>query len=113
MNNLELIEEYKKFITFEKRLSPASIKSYLRDIDELLKLDKNKELNSYKLENIRKNIAILHSKGLGGKSLSRMISSWRGLFSFLIHHFIYEGHHWWLSEEKTVKMQNSEKFVTG
>jgi len=90
MNNLELIEEYKKFITFEKRLSPASIKSYLRDIDELLKLDKNKELNSYKLENIRKNIAILHSKGLGGKSLSRMISSWRGLFSFLIHKYKFE-----------------------
>ena len=57
MNNLELIEEYKKFIAFEKRLSPASIKSYLRDIDELLKLDKNKELNSYKLENIRKSWA--------------------------------------------------------
>ena len=90
MNNLELIEEYKKFITFEKRLSPASIKSYLRDIDELLKLDKNKELNSYTLEDIRKNIAILHSKGLGGKSLSRVISSWRGLFNFLIHKYKFE-----------------------
>ena len=85
MNNLELIEEYKKFISFEKRLSPASIKSYLRDINELLKLDNNKELNSYTVEDIRKNIAILHSKGLGGKSLSRVISSWRGLFNFLIH----------------------------
>ena len=42
MNNLELIEEYKKFISFEKRLSPSSIKSYLRDINELLKLNKIK-----------------------------------------------------------------------
>ena len=85
MNNLELIEEYKKFISYEKRLSPSSIKSYLRDINELFKIDKNKELNNYTVEDIRKNITILHSKGLGGKSLSRVISSWRGLFNFLIH----------------------------
>ena len=87
MNNLELIEEYKKFISFEKRLSPSSIKSYLRDINELFKIDKNKELNNYTIEDIRKNISILHSKGLGGKSLSRVISSWRGLFNFLIHKY--------------------------
>ena len=42
MNNSELIEEYKKFISFEKRLSPSSVKSYLRDINSLLKLNKNK-----------------------------------------------------------------------
>ena len=90
MNNLELIEEYKKFISFEKRLSPSSVKSYLRDINELLKLDKNKKLDSYTLEDIRKNISILHSKGLGGKSLSRVISSWRGLFNFLIHKYNFK-----------------------
>ena len=87
MNNSELIEEYKKFISFEKRLSPSSVKSYLRDINSLLKLNKNKELVSYSIEDIRKNIAVLHSKGLGGKSLSRAISSWRGLFNFLIHKY--------------------------
>ena len=54
MNNLELIEEYKKFISFEKRLSPASIKSYLRDINELLKLDKNKELKVIHLKILEK-----------------------------------------------------------
>jgi len=90
MNDLELIEEYKKFISFEKRLSPSSVKNYLRDINELVKLDKNKELKSYTLEDIRKNIATLHSKGLGGNSLSRLISSWRGLFNFLIHQYKFE-----------------------
>jgi len=90
MNNLELIEEYKKFISFEKRLSPSSIKNYLRDINQLLKLDKNKGLESYTLEDIRKNIATLHSKGLGGNSLSRLISSWRGLFNFLIHQYKFK-----------------------
>ena len=84
MNNIEFIEEYKKFISFEKRLSPLSIKSYIRDINDLIKLNKNKELSSYTIEDIRKNIAILHSKGLSGKSLSRVISSWRGLFNFLV-----------------------------
>ena len=55
MNNTELIEEYKKFIAFEKRLSSSSVKSYLRDINELLKLMGNKKLNSYSIEDIRKN----------------------------------------------------------
>jgi len=90
MNNLELIEEYKKFISFEKRLNPSSVKSYLRDINALLKLNENKELNSYRLEDIRKNISTLHSKGLGGKSLSRVLSSWRGLFNFLIHQYKFK-----------------------
>ena len=85
MNNIEFIEEYKKFISFEKRLSPLSIKSYIRDINDLIKLNKNKELSSYTIEDIRKNIALLHSRGLSGKSLSRVISSWRGLFNFLVN----------------------------
>ena len=106
MNNLELIEEYKKFISFEKRLSPASIKSYLRDINELLKLDSNKELNSYTVEDIRKNIAILHSKGLGGKSLSRVISSWRGLFNFLIHKYKFKK-----NPTLSIKPPKSEKLL--
>ena len=90
MDNFELIEEYRKFISFEKRLSPSSVKSYLRDINELFKLDKNKRLDSYTIEDIRKNIATLHSKGLSGKSLSRVISSWRGLFNFLIHKYKFK-----------------------
>lgn len=90
MDNFELIEEYRKFISFEKRLSPSSVKSYLRDINELFKLDKNKGLDSYTIEDIRKNIATLHSKGLNGKSLSRVISSWRGLFNFLIHKYKFK-----------------------
>ena len=46
MNNSELIEEYKKFISFEKRLSPSSVKNYLRDIDTLLKLNENTTLDA-------------------------------------------------------------------
>jgi site-specific recombinase XerC len=47
MNNSKLIEEYKKFISFEKRLSPSSIKNYLRDINILLKLNGNAALVDY------------------------------------------------------------------
>ncbi|MDC0183117.1 tyrosine recombinase XerC [Nitrosomonadales bacterium] len=90
MNDLKFIEEYKKFIKFEKRLSSASVKSYLRDINDLLELMGNKKLENYSVEDIRKNISILHSKGLNGKSLSRMISSWRGLFNFLINKYKFK-----------------------
>ena len=56
MNNSELIEEYKKFISFEKRLSSSSVKNYLRDINTLLKLNENVALDGYSIENIRKNM---------------------------------------------------------
>tara|TARA_B100001769_G_C22100076_1_gene593751 strand:- start:678 stop:1568 length:891 start_codon:yes stop_codon:yes gene_type:complete len=90
MNNNQLIEEYKKFIKFEKRLSSATVTSYLRDINDLLKVMGNKKFENYSVEDIRKNISILHSRGLNGKSLSRMISSWRGLFNFLIHKYHFK-----------------------
>ena len=87
MTNKEYIKAYTEYITFEKRLSKNTIKNYLKDIFKLEELNNQGPLNKIEIDDIRKNISSLHSKGLNGKSLSRMLSSWRGFYEFLINRF--------------------------
>ena len=87
MTNKEYIKAYTEYITFEKGLSKNTIKNYLKDIFKLEELNNLRPFNKIEIDNIRKNISSLHSKGLNGKSLSRMLSSWRGFYEFLINRF--------------------------
>lgn len=84
-----LLPEYLQFLQFERGLSPLTRENYARDITQLIKLaDGIVEpiaLNELQNTHIRRFIATLHSKGLGGKSIARMLSSWRGLFEFLVN----------------------------
>ena len=90
----KFLTEYLEFLNFERGLSPLTRENYARDITQLIKLaDAIVEPTSLKeLQNIqiRRFIATLHSKGLGGKSLARMLSSWRGFFDFLIQRHQFE-----------------------
>jgi len=87
MTNKEYIKAYTEYISFEKRLSKNTIKNYLKDIFKLEELNNQGPLNKIEIDDIRKNISSLHSKGLNGKSLSRILSSWRGFYEFLINRF--------------------------
>ena len=82
MTNEDAIQKYIDHIQFEKGLSSLTIKNYKKDIDQLI-LFLNKNFRDIKSDDIRKAVAFSHSKGLGSKSLARMISSWRGFFNFL------------------------------
>ena len=79
-----LLPEYLEFLQFERGLSPLTRENYARDLTKLIELADKFAL--YELQNIhiRRFIAMLHSKGLGGKSIARMLSSWRGFFEFLV-----------------------------
>jgi integrase/recombinase XerC len=85
MTNEDAIQKYIDHIQFEKGLSSLTIKNYKKDIDQLM-LFINKNLRDIQSDDIRKAVAFSHSKGLGSKSLARMISSWRGFFNFLSNH---------------------------
>ncbi len=85
MNNETHIADYLEYIQFEKRLSVLTIKNYHQDILLLQKQWPNKKFNAYTNRDVRQSVSILHQKGLNGKSLSRVLSSWRGFFDFLIH----------------------------
>jgi integrase/recombinase XerC len=86
---VDLLTEYIQFLQFERGLSPLTRENYARDITQLIKLAQEigqpAELTSLQTQHIRRFIATLHSKGLGGKSLARMLSSWRGFFTFLVN----------------------------
>ena len=86
---MDFLSEYLQFLNVERGLSPLTRESYGRDINKLLELSGEITLNDLNNTHIRRFIASLHSKGLGGKSIARMLSSWRGFFDYLIqrHHF--------------------------
>jgi len=49
----------------------------------LLELTKETALHDLQMHQIRRFIARLHGRGLGGKSLARMLSAWRSFFNYL------------------------------
>ena len=81
MNN-ELLDQFLNYIKFEKRLSELTIKNYHNDINRLLHIN-DKKLTAINSEDIRLSMSKLHASGLSGKSLSRILSSWRSCFLFL------------------------------
>lgn len=78
----ELLDLFFNYIKFEKRLSELTIKNYQHDINRLINLN-DKKLTEINSEDIRLSLSKLHASGLSGKSLSRILSSWRGCFLFL------------------------------
>ncbi len=82
---MDLLTEYLEFLQFERGLSLLTRENYARDITQLIKLADALGLKELQNIHIRRFIATLHSKGLGGKSIARMLSSWRGFFTFLVN----------------------------
>ena len=77
----ELLNQFLNYIKFEKRLSELTIKNYHNDINRLLQVN-DKKLTEINSEDIRLSLSKLHASGLSGKSLSRILSSWRSCFLF-------------------------------
>ena len=75
---------YLAYLAHERRLSALTCQHYGRDIDVLFNAANAESLDSLKIHDIRRFVAQLHSKGIGGRSLARMLSAWRGFFGYLI-----------------------------
>lgn len=86
---MDLLATYIAHLTHERGLSPHTCGNYTRDIRTLLELAGDMPLASLRSAQIRRFVAILHSRGLGGKSLARLLSAWRGFYTFLIHRHGY------------------------
>ncbi len=83
-NNLaSLAAAYISHLSNERRLSPLTCKSYSQDITTLRKLASKTPFNQLQFHHIRRFVAQLHSKGLSGRSLARMLSAWRGFYNYL------------------------------
>lgn len=81
---MNYLSAYLHFLSIERGLSPLTQKSYARDIKALLRLSQDTDLATLKINHVRRYIAQLHGQNLSGKTIARMLSSWRGWFDYLI-----------------------------
>ena len=89
--NQGLLNGYLAYLRNERRYSPLTAENYARDIHRLFKLVGPTPLGELKSHHIRRFVAQLHGSGLGGKSLARMLSAWRGFFSYLMRDHLCQG----------------------
>jgi len=82
--NQEFLQGYLAWLRNEKQYSDLTAENYARDLQHLFELSAGTPLDHLKIHHIRRFIAQLHSRGLGGRSLARMLSAWRGFFNYLI-----------------------------
>ncbi len=75
---------YLAWLLNEKRYSKLTAESYARDLAKLFELSAGNALIDLKVQHIRRYIAQLHGSGLGGRSLARLLSAWRGFYNYLL-----------------------------
>jgi integrase/recombinase XerC len=80
---VEYLGAYLDHLSHERGLSPLTCENYARDIRMLLQLADKTALQDLRAPHIRRFVAALHGRGIGGKSIARMLSAWRGFFNFL------------------------------
>jgi integrase/recombinase XerC len=78
------LNDYLQHLTFERGLSALTCKNYSRDLKLLDSIIENTSLEQVQNTQIRRSIAILHSRGLSGKTIARALSAWRGFYDYLI-----------------------------
>ena len=81
-----VLAEFRRNLEHERRLSPHTGSNYCRDIESLFELTSSLPLERIQTPLVRRAVAQLHARGLSGKTLARMLSSWRGFFAWLVRH---------------------------
>lgn len=83
----ELVSTYLDELAQQRRQSPHTVSNYRRDLrvlcDLIASLPGDQRINTVEPHTIRRFVAQLHARGLGGRSLARMLSAWRGFYRWL------------------------------
>ena len=77
------LDAYLAHLAHERRLSSHTLSNYTRDIIALMAHAGRTPLAKLQVHDIRRFVAQLHAKGLGPKSIARMLSAWRGFYRSL------------------------------
>ena len=84
--DLPLARDYLDALKHQRRLSPATLGNYARALDLLFSLSREKDLKSLEAAQVRRFLALLHSRGLAPRTLALTLSAWRGWFRWLIRY---------------------------
>ena len=81
------VEDFLDVLARQKRLSPHTVSNYRRDLAALCELIKvlpgDKGFADIEAAQVRRFVGQLHGRGLGGRSIARMLSAWRGFYHWL------------------------------
>ena len=87
MTSTEWVVRYLDELAQQRRQSPHTVSNYRRDLHVLAGLiaESSGSITYCTLQghHIRRFMAQLHARGLGGRSLARMLSAWRGFYRWL------------------------------
>ncbi|MCE1183830.1 MAG: tyrosine recombinase XerC [Rhodocyclales bacterium] len=83
MSPMAAVDAWLAELSNQRRLSPHTLAAYRRDLDKLLASIGEQTLAEVQAHQIRRAVAQLHAQGLGGRSLARLLSAWRGFFAWL------------------------------
>ena len=77
--------DYLAALKHQRRLAPATLENYGRALALLLDLHKE-PLARLEPAQVRRAVALLHSRGLSPRTLALILSAWRGWFRWLARH---------------------------
>jgi integrase/recombinase XerC len=78
-----LVAQYLAELAGQRRLSPHTVAAYGQDLATLERLAAGQPLTGLPAPLIRRFVSQLHAQGLGGRSLGRLLSAWRGFYRWL------------------------------
>jgi integrase/recombinase XerC len=82
----ELVAAYLDHLRVERRLADATRVAYAQGLDALLAAVPEVPPADMRTHHVRRAVAQLRSRGLDGRTVARVLSSWRGFFRWLARH---------------------------
>ncbi len=87
----KLLAGFLEQLTHQRRLSPGTARNYRRSVEQLFALNDGVALERIEPRHIRRTVALLHARGLSGRTIAHMLSGWRGFFGWLVRHREFPG----------------------
>jgi integrase/recombinase XerC len=83
LDNDAYLQGFLSHLRHERRLSGHTASNYAHDVDTLFHLAGATPLGELDVHHARRFVAVLHGRGLQGRSLARALSAWRTFFRYL------------------------------
>jgi integrase/recombinase XerC len=81
--NQRYLDGFLSHLRHERGLSENTAENYARDLQNLFELAGDIALGDIHPHQARRFVAVLHGRGLEGRTLARMLSAWRSFYRYL------------------------------